>query len=185
MATDLKLNLDEVRSLLGLSTDSILNHIEKGTLTAGKVKGKDEEIYVFEFTEVKDFAKEYLDMEVSTPQTKKQRKEKEYEFNTDEDQPTEAKGIASIFKSLQKSYEQVLNQMSDYKEQAAFRIGQLEGELSSQKKLLSSGQQELAEKDKLIKRLKIELKKTREDLETEITTIERMSLWERIWFKRN
>ena len=75
--------------------------------------------------------------------------------------------------------------MTDYKEQAAFRIGQLEGELSSQKKLLSSGRQEMADKEKLIRKLKIELKKTRVNLEEEKQLLDKMSLWDRIWKKKN
>ncbi len=192
MSATLKLNLDEVRSLLGLSTDSILNHIGKGTLSAGKLQNKGEDLYVFEFKEVKDFAKEYLDMTVNMPKKavteetddnlfedmgnvededvskgeevkKKSKPTKKAEKNNTEDKG----GISNLISNLQKSYESALKQMSDYKEQAAFRIGQLEGELSSQKKLLSSGRQEMAEKDRLVKKLKIELKKTRENLEKE------------------
>ncbi len=201
MSTMLKLNLDEVQSLLGLSTDSILNHIDKGTLTAGKLKNKGENIYVFEFTEVKDFAKEYLDMSVDLPEVNdtlfddedNEEEEEEEEIvaqvknkkkTTKKKAVDSSSGVAKILANLQKSYESALKQMTDYKEQAAFRIGQLEGELSSQKNLLSSGQQELSEKELMIKRLKIELKKTRINLEQEKTSLDRMSLWDRILKKK-
>lgn len=195
MSTALKLNLDEVRSLLGLSTDSILNHVNKGTLSAGKVSNKGEDIYVFDFIEVKDFAKEYLDMSIDIPEKdevedeieeekvvidKKSKKTKSAKENDDD-----RSAVSKILSNLQQSYETVLKQMSEYKEQAAFRIGQLEGELSSQRKLLASGQQELAEKERLIKKLKIELKKTRTDLEEEKQLLNKLSLWQRIWKRRD
>jgi len=187
MSTALKLNLDEVQSLLGLSSDSILNHIDKGTLSAGKLKNKGEDIYVFEFIEVQDFAKEYLDMTVDLPKKEKEEVSEVVTKKVKEKNKTENKesGITAIISNLQKSYEGALKQMTDYKEQAAFRIGQLEGELSSQKKLLSSGRQEMAEKEKLIRKLKIELKKTRIDLEEEKQVLDRLSLWDRIWKKKH
>jgi len=202
MATALKLNLDEVRSLLGLSTDSILNHINKGTLKAGKVNNKGEDLYVFELIEVKDFAKEYLDMLIEMPEKEDDNTSQvlHTENSTDEiiedlfikQRPRKNKAVKkdqtedkeSIFAKFQKSYMSVMKQLADYKEQAAFRIGQLEGELSTQRKLLTDGQHEIAEKEKMIRRLKIELKKTKTDLEVEKNMIDKMSLFDRIFKKK-
>jgi nucleotidyltransferase/DNA polymerase involved in DNA repair len=100
--------------------------------------------------------------------------------NTDEDN----KQVSSLLEKLQSGYSTVMKQLADYKEQAAFRIGHLEGELSSQRKLLSDGQHEIHEKEKIIRKLKIELKKTRNNLEEEKTVLDRMNLWQRIWKKK-
>jgi len=188
MSTSLKLNIEEVCSLLGLSNDSIIKHIDKGTLTAGKLKNNDEEIFVFDFVEVKNFATEYLDMTIEMPENPElkeaEKKVKKTQVKKKENTKEENKQVSSLLDKLHTGYTAVLKQLADYKEQAAFKIGQLEGELSSQRKLLSDGQHEIVEKDKMIRKLKIELKKTRVDLNKEKNMLDKMSLWQRIWKKK-
>jgi hypothetical protein len=194
----MKLNLDDVTSMLGVSTDSVLNHIKKKRLSADTMKHNGEKMYVFDFGQVKDFASEFLDIDLTEPNgvvkmtgmffdeeyteeispetLKKKKKTKVASKKNDESQM-----IADILKELKSENKHLFKQLSDYKEQAAFQIGQLKSQIESSQKMLTSGQKEMEEKQLMISKLKRKLKSMHQELETEKTAIDKMSLVERIF----
>jgi len=203
-----KLSLEEVTSLLGVSTDSVLNHIKKKRLIADAITNKGEKIYVFEFEDIRDFASEFLDMELNledltkprsdnntqsipevmnsmnfesnheddVPETKSHKKPKPH---NDEDNGTEA--LRELLQEMKDDYTKVIEKFSNYKEQAAFQIGQLKSQLENSQKMLTSGRQEAEEKEELIRKLKTKLKTTSQELEEEKTMLDKMSLIERMF----
>ncbi len=197
-----KLSLDEVTALLGIPTESIFNHIKKKRLPASVMKNKGEGIYVFEFDDVKEFATEYLGIELSEPEGVIKMSgmffEDEYEEKTqnkEEQKRSEpskkasprvssdegAEVLKELIQELKGDYNDAMKQLTEYKEQAAFQIGQLKSQLENSQKMLTSGQKEMEEKEGMIRKLKLKLKDMQDELEGEKKVLDRMSLMQRIF----
>ncbi len=196
-----KLSIDEVTSLLGISTDSVLNHIKKKRLTAATMQNKDETIYVFEFGEIQDFASEYLDIELSEPEgnikmsgmffeedhkeevkpKKKSNKSKSKNSEENKDETGTTNVFNGIINRLKDDYDGVVKQLTDYKEQAAFQIGQLKSKVESTQTMLTSGKKDMETRDLMIRKLKKKLRETQEELVEEKEAFDNMTLFERVF----
>jgi len=202
-----KLGLEEVTSLLGVSTDSVLNHIKKKRLLADSIKSKGEKIYVFEFEDIQDFASEFLDVELSleditksvkmkgnsipevvesmsfeedivdTSEKKKTKKKVKSKIEDSEEEDV----LKALVKEMKDEYKEITEKFSNYKEQAAFQIGQLKNQLENSQKMLTSGRKEVEEKNTLVRKLKTKLKTTVKELEEEKVAIDSMNLLERVF----
>lgn len=177
-----KLSLEEVSALLGISNNSILNHITKDRLSSDIIKIKGEDVYVFDFAKVKEFASEFLDITLSEPEQKKEviktKTKKTKSKNEDNDS---ANVFENIIHDLKGDYNDIIKQFTDYKEQAAFQIGQLKGQMESNQKMLDSGRKEVEERDMLIRKLKMKIKESQKALQDEKEALEKMTFVERIF----
>ena len=191
-----KLSLEEVTSLLGISEPSILNHIQKNRLHSSTIKSKGATIHVFDFADIKDFANEFLDIEVSEPESRENTifmndvdefigKEKMPKNSNRKKKVTSNDGESSVLKDiindLKSDYNNMIKELTEYKEQAAFQIGQLKSQVENNQKMLTSGRKDLEEKELFIRKLKMKLKETQKDLEDEKNVLDQMSLIERLF----
>ena len=170
-----KLSLEEVANLLGISSNSIINHVEKGRLESSKINNKGEDILVFEFGHVKNFAHEFLDIVLEAPE------ETQKDTDVKKGDVGESHVLQTLITELKSDYNNIIKQFTEYKEQAAFQIGQLKGQMESNQKMLDSGRKEVEEKELMIRKLKLKLKETQYNLEEEKKMLDEMSLFERIF----
>ena len=189
-----KLSLEEVTSLLGISETSILNHIKKARLNSSTIKNKGATIHVFDFSDIKDFASEFLDMKVSEPESsntifiddideipKKTSTRKSSRKKKVTSVDNESSILENVINDLKGDYNNIIKEFTEYKEQAAFQIGSLKNQVENNQKLLSSGRKEVEEKEMMIRKLKMKLKETQGNLAEEKKVLDEMSLLERIF----
>jgi len=174
------LSLEEVTSLLGVSEKSILNHIDKKRLNSSTIKSKGDTIHVFQFSNVKDFASEFLDITLSEPELEEVVEEKK-SSKKGEKKGEESNILKSIISDLKEDYTGMVKQLTEYKEQAAFQIGQLKNQVENNQKMLTSGRKEAEERDLMIRKLKMKLKEKNDALEKEKTMLDNMNLFQRVF----